>query len=41
MGREMKGGPKGMDIFIPMADSCLDRGFDRKQQNSLKQLSFN
>ena len=27
------------DICIPMADSCW--GFDRKQQNSVKQLSFN
>ena len=30
---------KGVDICIPMADSCLR--FDRKQQNSVKQLSFN
>ena len=29
---------KGVDICIPMADSCLR--FDRKQQNSVKQLSF-
>ena len=35
-GREVQ---KGVDICIPMADSCLR--FDRKQQNSLKQLSFN
>ena len=30
---------KGVDICIPMADSCLR--IDRKQQNSVKQLSFN
>ena len=30
---------KGGDTFIPMADSWLR--FDRKQQNSVKQLSFN
>ena len=30
---------KGEDICIPMADLCW--GFDRKQQNSVKQLSFN
>ena len=39
MGREMGGGLKREgDIFIPMADSC--GGLDRKQQNSVKQLSF-
>ena len=30
---------KGGDIFIPMANSWLR--FDKKQQNSIKQLSFN
>ena len=30
---------KGRDICIPMADFMLR--FDRKQQNSVKQLSFN
>ena len=30
---------KGGDICIPMADLMLK--FDRKQQNSVKQLSFN
>ena len=34
-GREVQ---KGGDISIPMADSC--GGLDRKQQNSVKQLSF-
>ena len=34
-GREVQ---KGGDICIPMADSLM---FDRKQQNSVKQLSFN
>ena len=36
MGREVQ---KGEGICISMADSCLR--FDRKQQNSVKQLSFN
>ena len=39
MGWEMGEVQKGVDICIPMADSCLR--FDRKQQNSVKQLSFN
>ena len=30
---------KGGDICIPMADSCW--GLAKKQQNSVKQLSFN
>ena len=30
----------GNNICIPMVDSCLLR-FDRKRQNSVKQLSFN
>ena len=34
-GREIQ---KGGDISKPMADSC--GGLDRKQQNSVKQLSF-
>ena len=39
MGWEMGEVQKGVDICIPMADSCLR--FDRKQQNSVKQSSFN
>ena len=35
-GRDVQ---KGGDICTPMADSYW--GFDRKQQNSIKQLSFN
>ena len=34
-GREVQ---NGGDMCTPMADSCW---FDRKQQNSVKQLSFN
>ena len=36
-GREVQ---KGGHICIPTADSCWV-GFDRKQQNSVKQLPFN
>jgi len=35
-GREVQ---KGGDICIPMVDSCW--GLTEKQQNSVKQLSFN
>ena len=38
MGREMRGGPKG-DICKPMPGFMLK--LDKKQQNSVKQLSFN
>ena len=38
MGREMRGGPKG-DICKPMSGFMLK--LDKKQQNSVKQLSFN
>ena len=36
VGRELQ---KGGDICKPMADSCW--GLTKKQQNSVKQLSFN
>ena len=38
-GERWEGGSKGGDICIPMADSGWR--FDRKQQKSVKQLSFN
>ena len=39
MGREMGGSFKRKGIYVPMAEFILR--FDRKQQNSVKQLSFN
>ena len=38
-GEDVSEVQKGRDICIPMADFMLR--FDRKQQNSVKQLSFN
>ena len=40
MGREVAGRFKRQGIYIPMTDDDMLR-FDRKQQNSVKQLSFN
>ena len=42
-GRELQ---KGGDIYLPMADSfsflrCAKLRFDRRQQNSVRKLSFN